>query len=150
MQHVFGVILKKNKNDIGSLINQLDMALIPARSRIKWLAEKTGYSRTLVGDVLGGRRTYTDRFKKMAHDAIQNELLKLSKKFPNIMASAVKPPVFNPDEAEQERIDREVFGLISQERREKERFISGLVRRLPDDKLQPVEDFIFDMVKGSK
>ena len=69
-------LMKSELEEIGleDLGRLLESAHVPARGRIKWISEKTGYSRTQVGDILGGRRTFTNRFKKMAMDAILNEL----------------------------------------------------------------------------
>lgn len=56
------------------IFKTLDSIHIPIRGRIKWLSEKTGYSRTQVGDILAGRRTLTDRFKRLAIDAMVREI----------------------------------------------------------------------------
>lgn len=78
--------------NIEELKNHFPFLKLPKRGEIKWFAEKTGYSRTQVGDIFAGRRTYTDRFRRMALDAVQNRLFELGKLPPGFEA------IVNPEE----------------------------------------------------
>ena len=88
---------------IEQLKNYFPILMLPKRGEIKWFAEKTGYSRTQVGDIFAGRRTYTERFRKMALDAVQNRMLELGKMYPSVDAKGgsedinkrVERPVYN-------------------------------------------------------
>lgn len=59
------------------LLLEMQKIGIKKHGRIKWLAEKTGYSRTQVGDVLGGRTAITTRFLRIANSAITDEMARL-------------------------------------------------------------------------
>jgi hypothetical protein len=88
---------------IEQLKNYFPILMLQKRGEIKWFAEKTGYSRTQVGDIFAGRRTYTERFRKMALDAVQNRMLELGKMYPSVDAKGwsedinkrVERPVYN-------------------------------------------------------
>lgn len=125
------------------------------RGRVKEVAEKTGYSAGMVSRILSGKVEPVDKFIFAVCAAFEISLNWVTAGIEPVLTPAGRikhDPAFfwNPSEGEIEKIDREVFGLISEERKDKERFIMGLVRRLPDEELQPVEKYIFDLVKKNK
>lgn len=57
---------------IEDLISRMDLTGIKKHGRIQWIADRTGYSHTQVGDILRGKRTYTERFKKLVTTALKD------------------------------------------------------------------------------
>lgn len=125
------------------------------RGRVKEVAEKTGYSTGMVSRILAGKVEPADKFifaVCAAFDISINWVVTGAEPVLTPAGRIKHDPSFFMDnrEVDTEKIDREVFGIVSEERKDKERFIMGLVRRLPDDELQPVEDYIFERVKTHK
>lgn len=123
------------------------------RGRVKEISGSTGYSEGMVSRILAGKVEPSEKFLMAVCNTylISKEWIEEGK-VPVFLFKSMEQPFISPEFTDEgiERIDREVFGLISPERREKERFIMGLVRRLPDPELKPVEDYLLDLVSKSK
>lgn len=106
--------MEKTQITVDMLVNEL--GFIPPRGRIKWLSEKTGYSRTQVGDILAGRRTFTERFKRLAFDSIRKELIELSPKLKKLFS-----------ESEVQGINWDSFRFLSDEEQSEANRLRGLL-----------------------
>jgi hypothetical protein len=73
----YNVANPSKANTLDELFLEMQKLGIKKHGRIKWLAEKTGYSRTQVGDVLGGRTAITTRFLRIANSAIIDVMARL-------------------------------------------------------------------------
>ena len=131
------------------MITGIDTASVATgRGRVKALAEATGYSAGMVSRILSGKIEPADKFILALCAAFDINFSWVTDGEEPVLRKRYEGS--NLSESEIEKIDREAFGIMSQERKDQERFIMGLVRRLPDEELQPVEDFVFDLVKKNK
>lgn len=152
------MVVKLNEDNgvkLSRLLAGLKAAGVEQGTRNKAVAEKTGYTEKTIGNILSGNANLSARFINTVCAAFDIGISWITIGGEPMLTPAGRmkhDPTFfwNPNEAEIGKIDREVFGIVSEERKDKERFIMGLVRRLPDPELKPVEDYLLDLVSKNK
>ncbi|ABK99015.1 helix-turn-helix domain-containing protein [Pelobacter propionicus] len=139
---------------------------VAKRGVVKEVAVKTGYSEGMVSRILAGKNEPSEKFLLSVAAAYgirpdwvlkgEEPILSPGKGFTiasidrqifmEVARSIAGDP--QPSTCDQERIDREVFGHVSDERRDQERTIITVLQKrwLTDDELAQVEKLVSDMM----
>ena len=148
------MVIERKKEKLDRLLVALKEVGVEQGARNRTVAEKTGYSEKTVGNLLSGHAAITDRFIWAVGTAFGINSTWITLGSEPILTESLPIPVtgkqMSPEDME--RVDREAFGLVSDERKKDESAILTVIHKrwLTDDEVKQVERLISDFMDRKK